>query len=559
MEHTRSLRPFAAVLLLLAASFAAAQDFGAYQKALDTAREKRLEQAWMDAAEAYRDAIEINPTVADVWSRLAHCLFRAEKYEDAIEAHKKVYELGGTYPWSPIYQIAVCYTKTGDKDRAIEWLQKAMDLGFRDITRVRRDRNLESLRDDPRFIEIAATADVSEMSRDEGWRYDLRFLAREIARRHYDPYRLHSKDEFDAFVKELHNEIPVLTDHEIEARLMILTRMAGDGHTRLYPTYARGDAREALPISIYLFKEGMYVVAVPEEHKELLGAAVLAVGAHPTDELMQLLDAITYQDNKMGLLASGPGFVRYPQILNGLGLISKPNEVEVTVKTRAGETKTVILKTENTTQTDDWLLARNLAPGDPPLTMKSRNKSYWFEYLEDANTVFFQYNRVRSEREEPFPKFCERLFEFIEENNVERLVIDIRWNGGGNTHLIQPLIHGLIKCEKINRSGKLFVIIGRNTFSAAMNCATDIDMNTEAIFVGEPTGSSPNFIGESVPVTLPYSKMTGTISDLHWVRSWPMDYRSWIAPTIYAPPSFEAYMANRDPAMEAILAYRHGG
>jgi hypothetical protein len=35
-----------------------------------------------------------------------------------------------------------------------------------------------------------------------------------------------------------------------------------------------------------------------------------------------------------------------------------------------------------------------------------------------------------------------------------------------------------------------------------------------------------------------------------------MDYRTWIPPTIYTPPTFEDYRNNRDPAVEAILAYR---
>jgi hypothetical protein len=35
-----------------------------------------------------------------------------------------------------------------------------------------------------------------------------------------------------------------------------------------------------------------------------------------------------------------------------------------------------------------------------------------------------------------------------------------------------------------------------------------------------------------------------------------MDYRTWIAPQIYTPPTFAAFRANRDPAMEAILSYK---
>ena len=32
-------------------------------------------------------------------------------------------------------------------------------------------------------------------------------------------------------------------------------------------------------------------------------------------------------------------------------------------------------------------------------------------------------------------------------------------------------------------------------------------------------------------------------------------HRCWIAPHLYIPPTFVAYAANRDPVLEAILAY----
>ena len=192
---------------------------------------------------------------------------------------------------------------------------------------------------------------------------------------------------------------------------------------------------------------------------------------------------------------------------------------------------------------------------NPPLYLKNRTAPYWFEYLPDQKLVYWQYNAVRSDPKEPVEQFCARVFEFIGENPVDKLVLDLRWNGGGNTFLNTPIINGLIRCDKINQSGKLFVIVGRQTFSAAQNAATFIERATKAIFVGEPTGSSPNFVGETVRFTLPYSKMTGSISDLYWQSSWPMDYRTWIAPQLYAPPTFAAYKAGRDPALEAILHY----
>lgn len=57
-----------------------------------------------------------------------------------------------------------------------------------------------------------------------------------------------------------------------------------------------------------------------------------------------------------------------------------------------------------------------------------------------------------------------------------------------------------------------------------------------------------------MPFTLPHSKLKVNVSDLYWKSSIPMDRRTWLAPELYAPPTFEAFRANRDPAMEAILA-----
>jgi len=189
--------------------------------------------------------------------------------------------------------------------------------------------------------------------------------------------------------------------------------------------------------------------------------------------------------------------------------------------------------------------------------LKRRTQAYWFEYSPEQRLVYFQFNSVSDEGSETIEQLCERLFRFVEEHDVDKLAIDLRWNGGGNNFLNKPLLHGLIRCNKVTEEGKLFVIIGRNTFSAAMCAATQIERETRAIFVGEPTGSCPNFVGESaVLLKLPYSKLEGSVSDLYWENSVAMDYRTWIAPQIYAPPSFPLYRVNGDPALEAILAYK---
>ena len=87
------------------------------------------------------------------------------------------------------------------------------------------------------------------------------------------------------------------------------------------------------------------------------------------------------------------------------------------------------------------------------------------------------------------------------------------------------------------------MIIGRRTYSAAQNTATYFGRYTNATFVGE-----------EVPVTLPYGRLRANVSHLFWQSSWPQDRRIWLAPQVDVPPTFADFRAGRDAAIAAILA-----
>ena len=531
-----------------------------YADLLEQARKKSSTALWKEATPLWQKVVQANPVHADHWAQLADAQYRCKDYPAAIAAYQKALELGAGYRWAAAYNIACCYSLQGEQAKALEWLEKALRLGYRNLATPLTDDDLKPLRADPRFLELLGANDVTKLSRVEGWRYDLKLLHREILRKHPNPHRQQSRDQMDGYVKKLHDDIPSLSDPQIEVGLMKLARMAGDGHTFIRP----GTTPPMVGAQFYLFEEGVFLTAVAPELQDLAGAQVLKVGGLPIAKVLTALDSIVCQDNSMGLKA-GLLYLSFPRCIHGLGLIPTPEQLPLTVKDATGQEREVTLPANKVPPARGhgnvvdatWVTARKNATAPDPLYLKQRQKAYWFEYLPEEKLVYCQYNGVRNQGTESLAQFCTRMFQFINGNAVEALVLDLRWNGGGNSFLNRALIHGLIRCDKINQRGKLFVIIGRQTFSAAQNCTTDIEMHTNAMFVGEPTGSCPNFIGESVGITLPHSKMTGSISDLNWVRSWPMDQRCWIAPHLYAPPVFALYKANRDPALEAILSYRH--
>ena len=70
--------------------------------------------------------------------------------------------------------------------------------------------------------------------------------------------------------------------------------------------------------------------------------------------------------------------------------------------------------------------------------------------------------------------------------------------------------------------------------------------------MGEPSGSRPNFTGESSRVVLPYSGLGMSISSRYWQDSWPEDRRQWVSVQVPTPLSSTDYFSNHDPSLSAL-------
>lgn len=174
------------------------------------------------------------------------------------------------------------------------------------------------------------------------------------------------------------------------------------------------------------------------------------------------------------------------------------------------------------------------------------------QLLPEWNAVYFQFNQVRNSEDQSVEEFSEKLAAKLRDSGATNLIVDVRHNNGGNNYLLQPLIRTIIGFEQASSSNKIYVITGRNTFSAAQNFVNRIERWTNAVFVGEPSSSSPNFVGEETNLLLPYSRLRGSISTRYWQDSDPGDDRRWIVPTIPVEPTAMDYFSGRDVTLEAV-------
>ena len=120
---------------------------------------------------------------------------------------------------------------------------------------------------------------------------------------------------------------------------------------------------------------------------------------------------------------------------------------------------------------------------------------------------------------------------------------------GGNNQLFRGLLLALIRETTINQPGKLFVLIDRGTFSAAVGAAADLENLTNSIFIGEPTAGAPSSWGDPKRLTLPNSGLVAEVLVGLLAR---LDCRR--VPAELAPQIFPLHFRRRTTLQAAIRA-----
>ena len=392
------------------------------------------------------------------------------------------------------------------------------------------------------------------------WQADLDFLKKAVHDDYPFLFKKITAAEWDAEVDKLYKAIPTMQQHEIIAGFGRIVASFKYGHTAMGWGHIPIQSH-LVPLNLYWFSDGIYVEGCRKDYAETLGARLLKVEGVPVEKALEAVRPLTSVENEQFFKAYGLDMLLAPEALHAQGVTRSLKKTITLTLERDGK---VIEKAFDTieatrlprsysliTPGDEWLSVRDQSA--TPLYLKNLDKIYYFEYLPEYKTVYVRHSQIQDENDDPIPAFYERVFDFIEKNDVEKLVLDVRLNGGGNNYKNKPVVTGLIRCDKINQPGKLIVILGRRTFSACQNLVNEIDTYTNAIFVGEPTSENINFYGDNQRVELPNSKIPVFLSFAWWQDKPQWENADWLAPDIAVEMSFNDYRSNRDPVLETAL------
>lgn len=389
------------------------------------------------------------------------------------------------------------------------------------------------------------------------WTADIDLLATELPQKHYDFFTVKDKKEFLVGLDKIKSSSAKLTDIEVAIKLQQLIAGFGDSHTSV--NYAQLiDKNKILPLHLYWFSDGLYILHTTQENMEILGHQIVSVNGVPLKTITDSLSTMTTKDNQAIIKNSIPKLLPLAQVLECFGFI-KEQEIKLEIKDLNGIKKTHILKFAEMTKQN----RKTYKPDSLALCYRNE-RAFFVDYYQTKDNVYYlQYNKCWSkelelqngntqnaEKMPSFKEFEERVFQTLANNKVDKLVFDMRFNGGGNSIQGTEFIEKLAKFLENNSKIKLYVVVGRNTFSSAILNAMDFKRLTNAVFVGEETSGKPNHFGEVKKFQLPSSGIRVDYSTKYFKRT--DEKVTTINPDIKLEPSFSDFASGIDPVYEWI-------
>lgn len=371
------------------------------------------------------------------------------------------------------------------------------------------------------------------------WQEDIRVFGQEMARRHRSAFHLTTQPRFEREVADLIARAPKLEDYEVVQGLNALTASVGDGHTFL----AVSSTYHRYPIGLFWFGDELRVIRASEQYRNLLGARIISVEGRPIADVQRALQRYIPQgENQWYVLEHSGEVLVTPESMAALGITPRLGPARIAFESAEGWRFTTQLPALAPGAQITWAQADQISP-----YLRRRDDGLWFTYLPETRTVYADFRSYRQ-----LEQNAKTLWAFIDANDVDRLIIDLRHNPGGNySEGRRLLLYPAIFKPRLNRWGHLYVLTGRATFSAAMTNATDFHRETEAILVGAPTSGRPNGFQENGWFYLPNSHIGVSAAQLHY--RFGDEGADAVYPDQRIDPDFASYWAGRDPVMEWVL------
>lgn len=384
---------------------------------------------------------------------------------------------------------------------------------------------------------------------------DIDQLVALIEKEHVSPYWNNSKANFLEGIQIAKNKIREKEncDEQCFAEILKIVALLKESHSYVSSS-SRYEVFGYLPVSFKWFEDGLYVIRVSEEHAEILGHQLVSINGKSVESIIEKMREVIPHSNVSRIKKYIGSYLHLPGLLFGLGISKSADETKYIFNKSGIQIERTIGKLSP--EEEDQTVFKSV-PTTEAYFQKNRELYYWFEHVPSKNLVYFQYNRIGNMDSESSTAFANRLWATVDSVKVDKFVLDLRYNGGGSFPYSLKFIQGIINRPEINKRGKLFVITGFDTFSAAITMVNQLEQRTEAIIVGDYPCASPSHPGDPENYKLDNTGITVSLSSLFHPSFYKGDRRNATLLDKRIEAYWKDYSKGIDPVMDFVMNYQN--
>jgi len=386
---------------------------------------------------------------------------------------------------------------------------------------------------------------AAELSSSE-WKQDLDFLSRELPAKHINLFFQLSRRDWEREVQRLEESLPSMSDVQVRTALRRLVASVGNAHTSI------DSYHDSLvyPLWFTQFPEGMYVVAANHKYAQAIGARLTGINGRFWEDVVQRLLPLIPRENELIPGERLPKLLQTADALVGTGIASDSGPATFWFE-KNGAKFSLEVTASPASQPG---IIENRPEGstyESPLYLTDRKTLYWFRYLEQARALYIQYNACQQMQSLSFSDFTRQVMEVADGHVVDKVIIDLRHNGGGNSEVINPLMLALKNRANLRREGHLFALTSHYTFSSGLINTLRLQKQLHALIAGQPSSQSLNSYGDIKSFKLPASGLEVWYCTKFFKL---MPGRQLLEPDIPISLTARDYFSGRDAVLESVLS-----
>ncbi len=400
------------------------------------------------------------------------------------------------------------------------------------------------------------------------WEADLDALVAHVRNVHRKPFHTLSEAEFETRVRDLRERLGDLPPRSIVLRMARLVSAIGDGHTRLslpldtnhlgYRLQHRRDPPPhpavprfgVLPLRFRLLADGVYVVATVRA-EDLLGARLVRVGEASTEDAVRAVEPWMPADTPSGRRHTAVLHLAVPALLVEAGVVAAERRVPLTFELEDGTTATRQVTPLDPAAQPTWTsLSTSPEPAEGPFEIRS---------LQDADALLVRLDEVQDQVPgTTLGQFGRELAAALEARKPQKVLLDLRANHGGNSTLSRAIVLPLVRWEGSSTYGRLYTLVGPETFSAAVDMMGDLEQWTQNITVGSEPGSGPTSYSDADREELPESGLVVRVSTSYRVAWTGGEQRTRYEIDLPMQQDIGSLRGGRDAVVEHALSHVAG-